>query len=203
MIANSIDTFPEEILVMRDDTVVRKSSEDKLEDFEELVKRYESKVYTLAYRLIGDEEDVEEVLDETFFKAYDSFSLSRDKLTSFAIFLYQITIELCFEKLRQRKNAPFFIPLDTFVEIEEDNEEIIDWSNNLKTIPNNKELILFMEKAIEDLPDDLKIVFILKDMEGFSNKEISEILYKPIETIKSQIHLARRYLRQRLNSFLP
>lgn len=189
-------------VVDSDELLIKKSVEGEDESFEELVKRYESRVYNLIYQMVENKDDTEELLQETFIKVY-RFLFQFKQKAKFITWIYRIATNLCLQKLKERKNAKC-ISLDVLLETEINfsHNNITNWSSNPEAILLHKELIEFIEKAIAKLPQRLKISFILRNIEGFSNKEVAQILKSPIGTIKSDIHRTRLYLRQRLNSYL-
>jgi len=168
--------------------------------FEQLVQRYEEKIYNLIYRMVDDKTIVKDILQETFIKAYRSLPSFREN-SKFSTWLYRIAINFCLMHARKKKKKT--LPLDELIQTEEGEipKDIPDWSSNPEATLQNKELKNKLESAISSLPDDYKSVLILRDIDGLSNKEVSKILNITVPAVKSRIHRAREFLRERLSEY--
>ena len=169
--------------------------------FEELVQRYESKAYNLALRLTRNVEDAEEVLQDVFITIYRKIDGFEGK-AKFSSWLYRITVNAAFMKLRKRRQDQSVSLSDLIPQL--NTREIFQpvscgFRSDFRA--TNGEIREALEHAIDKLPDDYRAVFILRDVDGLSNKEVSDILGLTIPAVKSRLHRSRMMLRKRLNRF--
>ncbi|MEW6608278.1 MAG: sigma-70 family RNA polymerase sigma factor [bacterium] len=184
-----------------DAILIRKSIEGDNSAFEKLVGRYESRVYHLIYNILENKEDAEDLLQETFLKVYRFLSQFRGE-AKFITYLYRIAINLCFQKLKKKKTS---YSLDNLLEanLDDDMVELLSMKlGNPEEILLKKELGLIINESIQELPEKFRVVFFLREIENFSNKQVSEILGYSIGTIKSQIHRIRRFLHKKILPYL-
>jgi RNA polymerase sigma-70 factor (ECF subfamily) len=173
--------------------------------YRRLVEANSVHVYNLALRLLGDEHEAEDVLQETFlsaFQAVDRFE-GRSQLSTW---LYRIAYNASLMRLRKRKRMVTF-SLDSPVGSrdgdgdEEATQDIVDWSavpdETLLTTEARKE----MDQAIAGLPESLRSVFVLRDIEGLSGAETAEVLGISVQAVKNRLHRARLRLRDRLSAY--
>ena len=169
--------------------------------FEELMSRYETKVHNLAMRLTRNSEDAEEVLQDVFVTVYRKVSGFEGK-AKFSSWLYRITVNAAFMKLRKRKQDQS-IPLDDMVP--QLQNKVIMQRNTVDSFSDSlaitNEIREALELAISKLPEDYRAVFVLRDVDGLSNKEVGEILSLSIPAVKSRLHRSRLMLRKRLRRF--
>lgn len=169
--------------------------------FEELVERYETKVNNLAMRLTRNSEDAEEVLQDVFITVYRKIAGFEGK-AKFSSWLYRITVNAAFMKLRKRRQEQN-VSLDEMMP--HIQNKATGYLSNLScrgdTNALNNEVREALESAIAKLPDDYRAVFVLRDIDGLSNKEVGEILDLSIPAVKSRLHRSRLMLRRRLRRF--
>jgi RNA polymerase sigma-70 factor, ECF subfamily len=192
---------PEAVRSDPDGTLLQNVLAGDRKAFELLVGRYQSKVYRLAMGLTHNSQDAEEILQEVFFKVYRNLAEFEGK-SAFSSWLYRIALNTSYMKLRERRGASL-VPLDDVInQLEEQtlNQES-DWSSRPDDQLHTSEAMAIIEKAVEKLPEEFKSVLILRDIEGFTNEEVGEILELSVPAIKSRLHRARLLLRQRLDEF--
>ena len=169
--------------------------------FEEIVERYETKVNNLAMRLTRNSEDAEEVLQDVFITVYRKIAGFEGK-AKFSSWLYRITVNAAFMKLRKRRQEQN-VSLDEMMP--HIQNKATGYLSNLSargdTNALNNEVREALESAIGKLPDDYRAVFVLRDIDGLSNKEVGEILDLSIPAVKSRLHRSRLMLRRRLRRF--
>ena len=166
--------------------------------FQSLVDRYKSKVYSLAMRLTKNQEDSEEVLQDVFITVYRKIDGFEGK-SKFSSWLYRITVNSAFMKLRKRKQERY-ISIEDII-INKDNADSLSnhiVPNSSETEINNDDLRYHLETAISKLPPDYRAVYILRDIDELSNKEVSAILHIGIPAVKSRLHRSRLMLKKRL-----
>lgn len=188
-------------LPVPDDELVRRVQSGNADAFEELVRRYERKVYNITYRLLGNEQDASEALQDTFIRAYRFLPRFQFK-SSFFTWLYRIATNVSLTKLRKRDK------LDTVSIDEPVNEagdlplEIPDFKYNPVRMMERRELQQALRDAVEQLPQDYKSVVVLRDLEGLSNEEVSKVLNLSVAAVKSRLHRGRLVLRGQLAKYL-
>jgi len=166
----------------------------------EIVYQHEEMIYNLALRLVGNQEDAENILQETFLKILGSLHTFKGG-SSLATWIYRIATNFALMHLRTRKKTFVSLddyPLDEFHDVEHSLQKNGD--DPLKNVINS-ELKEHLSEAIDALPPKFKTVFVLKDIEGLSLKEISSMLDISLPAVKSNLHRARVFLRDRLMSY--
>lgn len=169
--------------------------------FNEIVTRYETKVHNLAMRLTRNPEDAEEVIQDVFVTVYRKISGFEGK-SKFSSWLYRITVNAAFMKLRKRRQDQSVALDDLAPNVQ---NRALGQQNFLSSRGDNQALASevrdALEGAIGKLPDDYRAVFILRDIDGLSNKEVGKILSLSIPAVKSRLHRSRLMLRKRLRKF--
>jgi len=170
--------------------------------FETLVSRYEAKVYHLALRLTRSDMDAEEILQDAFMKVHDKVHTFRGD-SKFSSWLYRVVANLAYMKLRKKKRDPSVSLEDVMPVLQEDNasEPILDWSNRPDDELMAEETRQVLDEAIAKLPVKNRVVFLLRDVEGLTNKEVAEILQLTVPTVKSRLHWSRLFLRKELSDY--
>lgn len=179
--------------------IIHKVLSGKREAFETLVEKYEKLIYNLSYQLTNSTEDAFDISQETFLKAYKSLGSFRGDC-KFSTWLYKICNNVANDYLRskQRKQT---ISLTVYDE-EDEKEEQLDIADEVNENPDEqllkKERIEAVREAIAALSPDHREVIVLRDIEGYSYDEISEILDLEIGTVKSRINRARQIIKETL-----
>ena len=179
--------------------LVAEARAGQYEAFEELVNRYERKIYRLALNLTGTPEDAEDVLQETFLKAFEHLAEFRED-SRFYTWIVRIAINQGLMKLRKRRSIKEVVPDDT---LGEDGEvlprEFADWRPNPEQVYARKELQEILQSAARALPVSFRTVFILRDVEGLSTEETAETLGLSTGAVKARLFRARLRLREELS----
>jgi len=186
-----------------DDILVRKSQEGDYPSFGELVKRYEKKVYNLAYRIMGNKEDASDVLQETFLQAFKKLPGFKGK-ARFSTWLYRIAVNICLMRKRKQKKMKMVsldLPILTQKEDEIKRELRDDWSKSPLATLENEEVRKSLSKAIDSLPEGYRIVLLLRGLDGLSNEETAKVLGISLPAVKSRLHRARLFLRDKLSEY--
>ncbi len=186
---------------LSDDSLIERFVGGCAMSYEELINRYETKVHNLAMRLTRNSEDAEEVLQDVFVTVYRKIEGFEGK-AKFSSWLYRITVNAAFMKLRKRKQDQSVSLDDMLPHLQ---NKVIAQRNNFGAHSDaralNNEIRIALEGAITKLPDDYRAVFVLRDIDGLSNKEVGEILNLSIPAVKSRLHRSRLMLRKRLRRF--
>jgi len=163
------------------------------EKFEETTFRYMKELYMVAIRLIRDPDEAEDLIQETYLKAFRFFNRFK-KGTNCRAWLFKIMMRLFYTRYRKRK-------IEVYRTSSIADEEVI----NLEADPENSYLEKIRSeeilKAIDNLPEHHRIVLILADVEELSYNEISDVLKIPIGTVMSRLHRARKKLANELHYY--
>ncbi|MCC6442926.1 MAG: sigma-70 family RNA polymerase sigma factor [Armatimonadetes bacterium] len=179
--------------------------EDRRLTFDELVAKYDRKIYNLIFRLVGDREEAADLTQETFVNAYRAFHRFRGEARVYT-WLHQIAVNQCKNhfKLRARQRRHEAESLDA--PVEEDGEalsrEIPDWSHSPHQVVEQKELQAQIQKAIESLPEEYRVAVVLRDIQGLAYQEIATIMDLSLEAVKSRIFRGRETLRRKLGPYI-
>lgn len=171
--------------------------------FNEIVLRYKGKVYNFIHRMVPNTLDAEDLTQETFVRAYMSIHSFQSR-ASLNTWLFRIATNLCIDHSRKNKKV-YGMTSSLSQESEEDEEtqrDIPDAALDPQRLLLNKELGGQLDKALRDLPEKLRTVVLLYDIEGLAYEEISGIIGCPLGTVKSRLFNARNALRQKLAPYL-
>jgi len=171
------------------------------EEFSHLVDAYSSKIYRLAIKMLNQQQDAEDVLQETFLKAYRGLK-SFDGRSKLSTWLFRIATNEALMVIRRKH--PEVVSIDEPVETEEGEQEpiqIIDWcclpENELLSEETKEKL----DAAVQKLPERLKVVFLLRDINDLSTHETAEVLGLSDTAVKTRLSRARLRLREELSAY--
>jgi RNA polymerase sigma-70 factor, ECF subfamily len=166
--------------------------------FNELVRRYQRCVHSLIYRIVGNEDDAADLVQETFLRAYRALESFRQD-ASFVTWLYRIASNLSIDLLRSRRSRG---TLSLDFELAEGREPAADEMLSPETSVVRGEVSEIVHRAIMGLPDRYRIVIAMRHLQGLRVHEIAEALQIPVGTVKTHLYRAREMLRQRLGPVL-
>jgi RNA polymerase sigma-70 factor (ECF subfamily) len=180
--------------------LVQASKNGHVAAFEQLVKRYDRKLFRIAQSVTHNQEDSQDAVQETFLKAYQQLAKFRGD-SQFSTWLIRITLNQSLMKLRKQR-ATREVSLDEDFGTDEDMlpREVIDWAPNAEELYSVSELRDILLKTIELRPI-LRAVFVLQDLEGFSTDQTTEVMNLSQSAVKSRPWRARLQLRERLNKY--
>ncbi len=167
--------------------------------FEELVNRYERRIYRLALRLVGNTQDAEDVLQETFLKAFEHLPDFRED-SRFYTWIVRIAVNEGLMKLRKRKSdrsEPIEDAVDDQGQVMP--REFRDWKPNPEQLLSQEEMERVLLDAAHKLPASLRTVFMLRDVEELSTGETAEALGLTPGAVKARLFRARFQLREELS----
>ncbi|NBR05175.1 MAG: sigma-70 family RNA polymerase sigma factor [Planctomycetes bacterium] len=173
-----------------DNTLIRLVLEGKTSAFDVIVRRYNTKVYSLAYRLLNSVEDAEDVAQDTFSQAFKGLGSFRGN-SKFYTWLFRITYNLAISQRRKRKPA---LSLNSQTDSQGEITLPSDDAGPMKNMEDEEGKTL-MDKALGLLSLDHRAGLVLKEIEGFSYEEIALSLGVPVGTVRSRLHRARLELR--------
>ena len=170
--------------------LVRAAAGGDVNAFEQLMRQHEGKMYAVALRMCANREDAQDCMQEAMIRAYRAIENFRFQ-SSFATWVYRITMNTCLDELRRRKVRQA-TSLDAMLDV--------GWSPAGGDSPEGKALAgerkRELEKAIHSLPEDMRAAIILRDIQGYAYDEIANILDVNVGTIKSRISRGREKLRE-------
>ena len=158
------------------------------EQFEELAAREEKRVYAACYHMMGNREDTMDCAQETMLRAFRAFDSFRGD-AAFGTWITRIAMNVCKDELRKRRDA---VSLDAMRE--ETGYEIKDESPGAYAKLEQKERMRLLREGMSLLPEDMRRMIVLRDVQGRSYDEIAEILDLSLGTVKSRISRAREKL---------
>ena len=170
-------------------------------EFSRLVDTYSANIYRLALKMLSHPQDAEDVLQETFLKAYRGLK-NFDGRARLSTWLFRIATNEALMLLRKHK--PDFVSIDEPVETEDGEQEpvqIIDWCCLPEGEMMSKEARLHLAEAAERLPHTLRVVFLLRDIEDLSTQETAEVLGLTETAVKTRLSRARMRLREDLSVY--
>ena len=169
--------------------------------FEELVARYDRKLFRIAYHIIHNPDDAQDVVQEAFMKVFQNLGQFRAD-SKFSTWLYRIVVNQSLMELRKRRGkAPVAIELS--VDGDEEDQlpiDFSDWGPNPEEQYKQSELRDLLTSLLMDLRPALRVVFVMHDIEGQSLQETAEALVLTVSAVKTRSRRARLYLRERLNA---
>jgi len=190
-------------LPQADSELVKKAQQGNNKAFEELVRRYEQKVYNIAFRMLGKEEEAKDAMQDSFLRAYRFISKFKGEST-FYTWLYRITTNVCLTRLKQRqKKESLTLSLDQpIADAEDAQREIPDFKYSPELLHERQVMQKALQSAINELPSEYRSVIVLRELQGLSNKEVSKALRLTVASVKSRLHRGRVFLRNRLSKYI-
>lgn len=161
---------------------------------------YAPRVYNLARRMLGNDADAEDVTQDVLLQVVRKLDTFRGEAT-FPTWLHRVTVNAALahrKKRAQREERRESDPLDHFLETGQHAHSIQPWSVPPDQHALDQETHQLIEKAIGDLPEVYRDVYVLADVEGLSNADIAELLGLKVPAVKSRLHRARLLMRQAL-----
>jgi len=191
--------------VPTDNELIEAIREGRTSALEALVSRYEKRVYNLAYRMLGNKEDAEDVLQDTFLNVVRSIDGFKSR-SSFSTWLYRVASNAALTRLRQKSKrekseGEFLDEAYSVRESAHSQSRLVDWSDRPMERLLDEEARQVMETAVSELPEIYRMVFVLRDVQGLSSSEVAEVLELSVPAVKSRLHRARLYLRNRLTDY--
>jgi RNA polymerase sigma-70 factor (ECF subfamily) len=156
-----------------------------------LVRRHQRRVFAVAGGILRRREDVEDIAQQVFVKAY--FSIKRfDQRAAFSTWLYKITVNECWDLLRKKKVRPLLYESDLSEEQSQQFSATERLASGAQDISDKLEAQQRVERLLEGLDERDRMMLILKEVEGFAIEEIAEILDLNANTVKVRLFRARR-----------
>lgn len=164
--------------------------------FEPLVRRHERRVFRVAFAVLGNVEDAEEAMQDTLVKAFRHLDQFR-KDARFSTWLTRIAVNTAIEKRNSRKNYVPLAEAET-AEAAVTPKRFEPWRSNPEELYGKQEVHRMVEQVIQSLPEIYREVFVLRDVEGLTAEEASDVLGIKIPALKSRLLRARMLMRETL-----
>ena len=183
---------------MTEAELIQQSCAGSIDAFEQLILLYEKRVYTIAYKYMGNHEDANDMAQEALIKAYQSIGSFRGE-AAFDTWLGKITANRCLDELRKRKKLQTTSLEDT-LELEEGcvKKELESPAVTPEEHAVQQETAAYMQMLIGELKEEYRVAIVLREMDGYSYEAIADSLSCSVGTVKSRISRARQYLRERI-----
>ena len=170
--------------------------------FEELVKRYDTKLFRIAQHITHNRDDAQDAVQEAFLKVFRKLAQFQEN-SKFSTWLTRITVNESLMMLRkQRHNKEFAIDNNLESEDHSLTSELADWARNPEELYRGFELRNILRSELQELQPGLRVVFVLRDIEGLSTEETAEVLESTPVAVKARLWRARLKLRERLSKYL-
>ena len=185
-----------------DQKLVEKAQKGDKQAFSLLVEKYQLKLYRLISRMVRDQSEIEDIVQDSFIKAYRAIGNFRGD-SAFYTWLYRIGINTAKNHLVSLGRRPKAMDAVDIEEIEnfQDAQDLRSVETPETTLMNNQ-ITATVNNAAESLPDELKQAFKLREMDGHSYEEISEMMGCPIGTVRSRIFRARDAIAEKLKPLI-
>jgi RNA polymerase sigma-70 factor, ECF subfamily len=183
--------------IQSDALLVRAIKKGDARAMEEIVRRYSNKVYNLAFHLTRDSAAAEEIMQDVFLTVIAKIgTLTNEEY--FSTWLYRVTTNAAYGFLRKEKKFSDQTPVE---DIDQEVHLNLDWSELPEDILLSEESRDVLRRSIDALPEAMRTVVIMKDMEGLKNEEIAEALGISVPAVKSRLHRGRLMLRDLLSEY--
>lgn len=178
--------------------LVRRAREGEDQAFNELMERHQARVYAHALRLMGNPQDAEEVLQDTFLQVFRNLGRFEER-SRFSTWIYRIATNEALMRLRKaRRKREVFLEDHLGRDGELPRHAIREFVRSALDEVADRERMKILEDLLAEMPEDYRVVFTMRDMDGLSNAEVAEVLGLSVPAVKSRLHRSRLYLRDRL-----
>ncbi|MBI2843487.1 MAG: sigma-70 family RNA polymerase sigma factor [Armatimonadetes bacterium] len=179
-------------------SLIERCKQGDIAAFNDLVQRYEKRVFNFAYRMAGNYDDANDVAQEAFIRVFNSINTFRGD-ANFTTWLYRIVTNVYLDE-RKRQKSHLHTSLEDYVELDENTvtRQIEDGRPTPDHVIERIERDDLLHSAIQELPDYQRIMVVLYHTQGKSYEEIAQIMKLPIGTVKSRLNRARLALKEKL-----
>ena len=184
------------ILLMEEKELIKKAQSGDKKALAELVKKYEQTIYNFSFKICRNKYYAEQIMQETFYSMVKSLH-QFDHNSKLSTWLYRIVANHCLMMARKIKSRSF-VSLDDDENLFEE-KYTADWGSIPYKETENEELKSILDKAIQNLSPDYRVVFLLRDVEGLSTEETAQVTDLSVPAVKSRLHRARAFLRKEIN----
>ena len=184
---------------MVDAQLIEKFRDGDIDAFNLLVKRWEKNVFNFVLRYMGDREESKDVCQQTFVRTYRKLNRLKEP-EKFSTWLYQIAINICRDELKKRNRRK----THSLQQLEDKSNGLENHLSKLnpgdRTHPENEvyqnDLAQLLNRALQTIPEEQRLVIIMKEYQGLKFTEIADVLKTPVNTVKSRMYYGLRALRK-------
>jgi RNA polymerase sigma-70 factor (ECF subfamily) len=187
-----------------DEALIARARARDFAAFEELLDRYEDKIFRLAFRFVRNETEAKEILQDTFLTIWRKLDTFKGD-SQFSSWLYRVATNAALMRLRAQRRHPEVsteeLPigyLDNYGQIPPSGE---NWAKRPDDDLQSQELRRHIQEAVDALPEIYRTVFLIRDIEGLSTEETAEVLGISVPTVKTRLHRARIALRDAIGRY--
>jgi RNA polymerase sigma-70 factor (ECF subfamily) len=196
---------PSALAGLTDEVLVERVRSKDVTAFEELLGRYEDKLYRLAMRFVRNENDAQEILQDAFLSAWRNLPGFEGR-AQFGSWMYRVTVNAALMFLRARSRHPEVMLDDVEPAILHKAEQSVhgsseDWSQRPDEQLQSEELRRHIQEAADALPEGLRTVFLVRDVEGMSTEATAELLGLSLPAVKTRLHRARLAMREAIGRY--
>ena len=184
--------------------ITRLLKEKDSEGLTRLIERYHYKLFAVANRICNNPSDSEEVLQDVYLKVLEQIERFEER-SALSTWLYRITVNAALMKLRSQRSSKFTVSMENLTTLQCDDENFMRSDEEARSPDDSlltKELYEQIRDSVETLPEIYQNVFFLRDIQGFSIKETSEMLHTTPAAIKSRLHRSRYFLQEKLKGYI-
>jgi len=186
---------------MEDSRLIMKFIDGDVQAFNVLVNRWQNRIFNFVFKVLGKREDAKDITQKTFIKVYKNLRKLRDS-KKFSAWIHQIAMNLCRDEMRKNKRSPTISIHEKIRTSSGEEMELQDFlsdgSIELLDELQQGELVEIIRRGLNMIPENQRMVIILKEYQGLKFREISEILQEPLNTIKSRMYYGLNALRKAL-----
>ncbi len=190
--------------VVTDEELVARARTKDFAAFEQLVDRYEDKIFRLAFRFVRNETEAKEIVQDTFLLVWRKLDTFKGD-SQFGSWLYRVATNTALMRLRAQRRHPEISTEELPVDYLDNYGQVAAAGENWAKRPDDElqsdELRRRIQKAVDELPEIYRTVFIIRDVEGLSTEETAEVLEISIPTVKTRLHRARLALRDAITRY--
>jgi RNA polymerase sigma-70 factor (ECF subfamily) len=187
-----------------DEDLVSRARAKDFGAFEQLLDRYEDKIFRLAYRFVRNETEAKEILQDTFLTIWRKLDTFKGD-AQFSSWLYRVAANAALMRLRAQRRHPEVSTEELPVGFLDSYGQALSMGENWAKRPDDElqsgELRQHIQAAVDALPEIYRTVFLIRDVEGLSTEETAEILQISVPTVKTRLHRARIALREAITQY--
>ena len=202
--ATASGASPDATPLASDEELIARARAEDFAAFEELLGRYEDKVFRLAYRILRNETDAKEILQETFVSIWRKLDTFKGD-SQFGSWVYRIATNAALMRLRAHRRHPEVsteeLPIGYLDNYGTPMPAGENWSKRPDDELQSSELRSHIQAAVDALPDIYRTVFVIRDVEGLSTEETADVLGISVPTVKTRLHRARIALRDAIGGY--
>ncbi len=174
---------------------------EQVADFRKIVEAYQENVRNTCFRFVKNKEDADDLAQEVFIQVYESLAHFRED-SELSTWIYRIAVNKSLDFIRKKKRKKRFAQLTSLFGFDDEKEEIILPDNdNPQENVEQKERKQILDSAIDQLPENQKTAITLSKYEGFSNKEIAEIMNLSLSAVEALMHRSKKNLHKLLYDY--